>query len=226
MSSRLNPYVLFTVIILFVFDGLMIGLHLYFNWQYSFFNLDQEHNLPTTYQGLKYILLAAGCAVVAYTTWIRPVGEKFYAKFWGLLATGFAFLSVDEMGLLHENVERHATDLFPSLRPFLEERIFGAGYAGASWLIFYVAGALVLSPLLLYMAVFAYRKVGSHATYLVLGAVLVVLAAAGLEFLSTSGQATYNATMLWEESFELIGVSLAGLFVFEEVARRTARLKG
>ena len=219
-----NPYALFAVGVLLCLDVLMLVLHWRFGWEYEFFNLDREHNLPTSYQGLKYIVLATASFAVALTAWLRPVAQKFYAKFWVLLWVLFAFLSLDEMGQLHENIERHATDLIPGLQEFLQTRAFDAGWDGASWILFYAAAGLLLLPLALYMAYFAVRCLRPHWLFVGLGLVMVVFGAAGLEFLSTSGQSNYNTTMLFEEGLEMLGISTAAVFVFEELARRSELL--
>ena len=223
-QSTLNPYALFAVVVLVCLDLALIGLHVYFDWQFDFFNLDREHNLPTSYQGLKYIVLATSSFVVAYTSWLKPVASKFYAKFWLLLWGLFSFLCLDEMGLLHENIERHATDLFPSLEGFLQARAFDAGWSGASWILFYGVIGLLLLPLAGYMGYFAVRHLRPHWTYLALGFALVVFGAAGLEFLSTSGTSDYNTSIVFEEGLEMLGISVASTCVFQELARRTTLL--
>ena len=223
MSSRptYNLYVLFAVAFLVCLDIIFVALHVYFDWQYDFFNLDREHNLPTSYQGLKYIALATGSFVVAYTGWLKPTVHNFYTKFWVLLWGLFSFLCLDEMGLLHENIERHATDLFPGLKDFLQTQAFDAGWDAASWILFYALAGFLLLPLAGYMGYFAIRYLRPHWVYLVFGLGLVVFGAAGLEFFSTSGASDYNTSIVFEEGLEMLGISLAGTCVFQELARRT-----
>lgn len=93
------------------------------------FYVDLENNLPTWYQSVNFLFAAALLGAIGHTA--RREGRPF-ARHWGILALGFAYLSLDEMASLHERL----------INPL--QRIIQPGGAWApTWVIAGLIGAAV-----------------------------------------------------------------------------------
>ena len=202
-------------VILDIFFGY---LHYLNGWTYHMFNLDVEHNLPTLYQGAKYFVLAWICWFLTYYyAQTRRVPKR---TFWGLLALTLTWLGLDELGMLHEFLlDVYLVELFPAWEAWQRTQILTRGYSPESsrWIISYAVLALCTLPLSLHWLNLGRRLYARRLWPLGIALVLLV-GVVGLEYYGTSGVfgRYYNRIISFEEGFEMVAISIAGLFVFGE----------
>jgi hypothetical protein len=108
----------------------------------DFFYVDIENNLPTWYQSVNFLFAACLLGMIYHSA--RREGRPF-ARHWGILALGFAYLSLDEMASLHERL----------INPL--QRIIQPGGAWApTWVIAGLIGVVIVGlfflPFLLHLA--------------------------------------------------------------------------
>lgn len=126
-------------LILLLSDLFIIGLHLLFGKNQTFFNLDHERNLPTAYQSAKLIFLA-------FYFLINIKEQKFPKKIIGFIlpiSIFFLVLGFDELLEIHENIYR----IFEFLAFFRPETVVDAsqklGYHSSLWIIYYLPAILI-----------------------------------------------------------------------------------
>jgi hypothetical protein len=90
-----------------------------------FFNLDEEHNLPTFFSGL--ILLFASFLLALIYILKRKEKDRIY---WALLSLGFLYMTFDEMFMFHERF------VGPNMKRILGDNTTGIfHYAWLIWVI-------------------------------------------------------------------------------------------
>lgn len=166
----------------------------------TFFNLNAEANLPTTYTVLVFGLAFVILAIIA----IKNIQKKNkFAVHWTILALGMLFVSVDEGSMLHEIVVRPLTNLY-SNNPF---GIFTFGWVA------------ILGVLLVVFLVFFYKFIRSMPTrsrnLLGIASLVYISGAMGFEALGGMVIRVYTPNSIqffWvntmEESLELVGMCL------------------
>lgn len=158
----------------------------------NLFHLDAEANIPSIYAALLLLLAAALLALIGRSA-------QRDALYWKVLATIFAYLSIDEAVGLHELLTRPMQDLTGA-----------TGWLHFAWVI---PMALVTAVVFLLYLPFLLRLPRRTATAFVIAGVLYVGGAIGLELLSgvlmgpdASTSLAYQLTAAVEETLEFAGV--------------------
>lgn len=93
--------------LILVFDLLFLVAHLWLGQQWSgtlySFNLDDENNIPTIYQGVKLFSVGFLCWLNAYLLFKAKCKNSWVLGFFGVLGTGATYLAIDELTQIHEN---------------------------------------------------------------------------------------------------------------------------
>lgn len=159
------------------------------------FDLNQELNIPTWYQG---ILLFYSAILLHRIAGKVNSGKKIY---WNVLAFIFIILSMDEVSSIHEDISMYVGNYFKL-----------SGY-------FFFAWVIIAIPLLIILAIWLFpfiKKLPKQiAVAMVISALIYILGAVGMEMLGGKYAEIYfqhnlqfNTLSTIEESFELIGVTL------------------
>ena len=202
------------MLLLLFFDGLILLLHLTLGSVSTFFHLDFEHNVPTVYQAVK--LLSAGYLLLFG---ILELKEKFLdaAERWLLypLAALFIFLGLDEIGVLHENVDHYVREVFPAVADSMLVQAEQVGYFSSTWILYCLSLIILMGLYGLYALRFVIRF---RPKLLVLLIAFGGLLASTLvfEFLANQNHVDagrYQLLAIFEESSELFGISLGFVFV-------------
>jgi hypothetical protein len=177
----------------------------------TFFDLNQERNLPTWFSSS----LMLACALMLWRIGRQRAahGDR-EATYWRLLALGFLFLSLDETGMIHERLA-------------IENRgvLHGSGIFKRGW-VFAVALPAVAMVGLAFTR-FLRRLPSRTRKRFLLAAAVYLSGVMGFEALAgwvdfEVGQGTaYQGLTLIEETLEIFGI----VIFFAEV-ERTRRLQG
>jgi hypothetical protein len=182
----------------------------------GFFYVDDENNLPSWYQSIAYLFAAVLLALIA----LPLLREKLpFARYWAVLSAIFVFLSIDEIGSLHER----------TIEPL--QRLIGI--PEGAWAPTWVIPALVLVAIfaLVYLRFFFHLRWRERGQVL-LSALLLVGGAIGVEMANASlqlgpeiarKQTLHYALMAHiEEAFEMLGLLVFIDFLLGHLARRPA----
>jgi hypothetical protein len=179
----------------------------------GFFYVDDENNLPSWYQSIAYLFAALLLALIALPLWHRGAT---YARHWALLAAIFAFLSLDEVGSLHER----------TIEPL--QRLIGipSGAWAPTWVVLGLAFVALLA--LLYLRFFFHLSWRERGQVL-LAAALLVGGAIGVEMANSAvdlgpeiqrKQTLQYALMAHiEEGFEMLGLLVFIDFLLARLSR-------
>ncbi len=168
----------------------------------AFANLSEEGNLPTWYTSM---LLLACSALLFAIAW----AERRDRGHWLGLAVAFLYISVDELVVIHETLNEPLRQAFG---------LGGALYFG--WILPF--GALAAALGLLYMR-FLGRLPATVRLLFVTAGLVYVAGAAGTELPVGAWYArhggdnlVYGLLNLWQESLEILGLSVfcSGLFAY------------
>lgn len=172
--------------------------HDYVHGLIKLFNLDVERNVPTVFSTL--LLLSAAALLFHIRRHERLRDSRDVAR-WTVLAIGFGYMAIDEIGHLHELLIRPGREL-------LGDRAFGPFYY--AWVIPASAIVLVLAA---YFLGFLQRLPAPTRLGFTLGGLLFVGGAVGLEMLEGrhdelygERNLTYQAYVTLEEAMEMAGV--------------------
>lgn len=165
------------------------------------FSLDNEHNVPTYFSS--FLLLLAAVLLMMVAKYRRAIGARD-VRYWCVLSIIFAYLSIDELAVIHEMV----------IEP-LRNSMTLSGVLHFSWVLIGIVVVLVLAA---FYVRFIFRLPSLTRIQFILAACLYVGGALGVEmtggyYAANFGEdnITYSLITTLEESLELIGVSL---FVF------------
>jgi hypothetical protein len=186
----------------------------------SFFYVDDENNLPSWYQSIAYLFAALLLALIAIPLWRE---DEPFARHWFALSAIFIFLSLDEMGSLHER----------TIEPL--QRLIGipTGAWAPTWVVLGLALFALLA--LIYLRFFFHLRWRDRAQ-VALAALLLVGGAVGVEMANSSldlgpeierKQTFQYAVMVHiEEGFEMLGLLVFIDFLLARLARTpTLRLR-
>lgn len=179
----------------------------------TFFYVDEENNLPSWYQSVTYLFAAVLLALIALPR--RRQGAAF-ARHWAALAGIFVFLSLDEMGSLHERTTEPLQRLIEVPGPVWN----------STWV---VLGLLAVAAVgLAYLRFFLHLS-GRERTQVALAAGLLVGGAIGMEManaavnlgdLEVRKQTFRYAVMVHvEEALEMLGLAVFIDFLLGRLAR-------
>lgn len=207
MNLSISPkkvlrYLLLVILFLVIFNILAIYLKLskvdgIFKNIIYFFDVDHERNLPTFYSALA--LLAASFLLLIISVFHKNSRREHFQ--WKGLAFVFAFLSIDEMTVIHEQLFTPMQSLFNT-----------TGLLYYAWFIPYVAILLVL--LIIYTR-WLFRLPKRVMILFIISGFTFVLGAIGFEAISgyydeLYGQDNfaYCASYTVEETLEMCGVAI------------------
>jgi hypothetical protein len=179
----------------------------------SFFYVDDENNLPSWYQSIAYLFAALLLALIALPLWRD---DEPWARHWFALSAIFVFLSLDEIGSLHER----------TIEPL--QRLIGVptGAWAPTWVVLGLALFTVLA--LVYLRFFFHLRWRERAQ-VALAALLLVGGAVGVEMANSSlalgpeierKQTFQYAVMAHiEEGFEMLGLLVFIDFLLARLSR-------
>ena len=203
-----------------VLDLTLVHFHLERGGETFVFHLNHEHNVPAFYQGFKYLLASTAAFGLAYSDWISPQRITFFRSFWLLFWGLFGFFALDEVGLFHEHTEAYLLEFWPGLQNLLVRFAAAINYTGASWLVVYGLSGVLLLPVVIRTLLFSWRQYRPRSLWLYAGFALMIGGAVGVEYLTTA-KIISDEQIIYEEAFEMLGLSVASVFVFGEFLRRT-----
>jgi hypothetical protein len=184
-----------TIIAVFLFDALLILLHLFFGAANDLINLDKEGNIPTYYAGAK--LLAVGILILLLI--YRQPERTGWA--WLPLGIMFVYLAADEMLELHE---RLTFALYPAI------------FAGLAWFsnhVFYwvilFLPLIILAVAYIYFLIRYFSQIPPRTKTLYFAGLGLYVAVIALEFIGglfTDAPIGYHLMTL-EESAEFLGTT-------------------
>ena len=197
----------------FLLDFVVLGLFLIFP-QFDFFNMDYESNFPTMYQGIKLFTVATLAFNILILIKLSGKLTKRNAIVFSGFLLGFMFLAVDELGQIHDNIQKHLDQMLPVLK-----NLFGiaqsSGYDSSPWLIYYIP--IMIAALIFF--VFMIKEIRSNRLFLFLSffffsSVIV------LEFISSHStyflhRQDYVTLITFEEMSEQLGASFMLLFTLK-----------
>jgi hypothetical protein len=93
------------------------------------FNVNREYNLPTFYSALNLIFVSILLAIIA----IAHHRQHQPYRYWGILATIFGFLSIDEIISIHERFTEPISTYFP-----------GTAISPVAWVVPYSIAIIIL----------------------------------------------------------------------------------
>lgn len=180
-------------------------------------DLDGEGNLPTWFSSFQLALIALSLGFLALQP--RRIGETS-RRFWGLLAAGFLFWSLDETAMLHERVTALLGARYVDWLP---------GYLLKHWfLLVALLATLLLALRLLWSDLMKLWRAARRECGLALcGLLIAFLGGAGLEtvgyklFQGSVNPFLYQTEVCLEEFFEMLGASFL-LYAASSLARRQA----
>lgn len=174
----------------------------------TFFELDQEHNLPTWFSSAILCLSALLLAVIAT---LEPAGSRWTRYWWGLSLI-FLVLSLDEVASIHEKFNRPVRELLG----------IGASVYFA-WLVPAIVMLLVL--VLAYLRWFfslplKTRQLAALSGFLYVGGAVGLELLGGLVTSRLDGGTTYIAIATLEETLQMCGVLVWIYTLLDFVAAR------
>lgn len=160
---------------------------------YTYFNLDREHWVPTTFSAA---LLLYGAVLLAIVARRKRAAGGDYVVHWALLALAFAYLSIDEKFRVHEWA-------FNFMRPYIDVDV------PVFWVV--PAGVLTLIGVLAYTRFLFHLPPLFRALFVLAGA-LYVGGAIGWEIVGRAyalehgvDNFVYEQLANAEETFEMLG---------------------
>ena len=207
----------------FLLDFVVLGLFLIFP-QFDFFNMDYESNFPTMYQGIKLFTVATLAFNILILIKLSGKLTKRKAIVFSGFLLGFMFLAVDELGQIHDNIQKHLDQMLPVLK-----NLFGiaqsGGYNSSPWLIYYIP--VMIAALIFF--IFMIKEIKNNRLLLFLSffffsSVIV------LEFISSHStyflyHQSYVTLITFEEMSEQLGASFMLLFMLKAFNQQYDLLK-
>ena len=160
------------------------------------FDLDAEGNIPTFYSFLALLFSSVLLGAIAH---VKILDNDRYKKNWKILSFIFLYLSLDEIGQLHEDLT------YP-----MQKLLHPTGFLYAAWIvpIGFIAAIFALS-----YSKFLFHLPVSTKKLFIAAAALYIGGAMGVEMLggyvaSTTGQKNvfYVIVITLEESLEMLGI--------------------
>lgn len=211
------------LISLFLLDLFFIVMHVLF-FDKRLFNLDNEHNLPTNYQGLKLTFIGASALVPLIYAHLQKQLNKHIFFLWTTLAFCLAFVGIDDLSQFHEKLHEQLAEFSPTLWYGYVDFFQRFGYRATPWVLVYIPIGLFGAGFLLYAFPRLVKTYGFR-TWLpaIIGTFLFIFVAI-LEVIATSDIQSrfFRIWVIWEEYLELTGASLWGVTIMN-IARSAIR---
>ena len=189
--------------IFFLFDILIVLMHIFLRRSLGFFDLDKEGNLASLYAGIKLWMGATGALFYAWYLQ-RTASSRILVWAWGACAVMLAYLGLDDMMAIHER-----------LGFVINNRLHINGYYGESfnWLIYFSPLALLGAGVLYMVAKNLWYSHRTSALLIGVGTCIMILSllveAYGGYLLTHPPFSVpyYYVLIVTEESLEMIGTS-------------------
>jgi hypothetical protein len=207
----------------FLLDLFFIVMHVLF-FDKRLFNLDNEHNLPTIYQGLKLAFIGASALVPLIYAHLQKQLNRRVFFIWTTLAFCLAFVGIDDLSQFHEKLHEQFAEFSPALWYGYLDFFHRFGYRATTWVLVYFPIGLLGGGFLVYAFSNLVKAYGLKTWFpAIIGTFLFVFVAV-LEIISTSDIQSrfFRIWVIWEEYFELTGASLWGVTILN-IARSTIR---
>ncbi len=214
MTTAYNqkPWFVFSAFI--ILDIFIVLLHIWGGFRYDLLNLDLERNIPTVYQTIKYIFIGFMSFGVILQMKLQKILDWTQAIFWSVLGSSIVFLGLDEIGELHENLEKLIKLIYPNIETIFNDRFFSRGFVSSPWILYVSLALILLSPFMLWFLWFSIKKFKYRNFYIIFPIILFVSVIV-LEYIATSWVHPwiYNTLVVIEEYFEMLGISILSIFV-------------
>ncbi len=181
-------------------DLIIIASHILFGYKSDFFNLDVEANVPTYYQGIKFLIVGFFLFVV----FLR--GRLIFLI---PLAVLLLYLGIDEIVQIHENFGSLVKTHVPSFAAAVESLIKTLEYKSSKWVIYLAPVILITLGYVFFISLYAKIKKYDSFPPLAAGSILFLFVIVFEIINSWKGHSwlTYQILMTFEESFEIFGTS-------------------
>lgn len=210
-----NDWTVKVLVYLLVIDFLVIGLHILLGDWSTLFHLDYEHNIPTIVQSLKLFTVGYLTMFTLIQSW--KVLSTYQKRLLLPLSGLFIFIGLDELGQIHENVDRFVREISPE---FADSVLFFAqsiGYVSSTWMIYYIPFFIFTGIYGLFLLHYILKHKPHHFfTGLLFG--LLMFFVLLFEFVSNQGQVDQNVYQIYvtlEESAEMIGISIGSFLALQ-----------
>jgi len=209
------------------FDGVFVAVYLFsafvLHAQHSklflFVNLDAEANPPAWYSGIQLFVIA----IAFFVVWSRLVPERRkitpLRPLWLLLGIGFAYLSADEIGQIHEQLS------YAGYLLHLNARLGGHALFGDRWEWLYLAIGVILLIAFWKQLALVSRDWRSESIWFVVGFVLLFFGAFVMEAIHIRFHRRFffgwreYLEIAFEEGIEMVGATILLLPVFRVLSQ-------
>ena len=179
------------------FEVLLVALHFGFG-DLRFFNLDREYNFPSWFSGIQLAVIGVVCIIPFHT----ESQNLPFRCIWFILASGFFYLSFDEIMAVHESfLRQEALDMVPGtslLRGLPPWQIVFAPFAIITAIVF----ALFFKPRFIPKSTAWYFLIGGFACW----GLAFVFEGTAMSFFIPNGW--YQQEVALEEFSEMAGATL------------------
>ena len=198
----------FTLDALFVLLYLgAVALHLSHSRYFVLVDLDAEANPPSWYSGAQLFLISIGYFMLASRLIPSRTKVRSLRPLWMAMGLGFAFLSMDEVGSIHERIGSLLYEL----------RVFNHIPFTDQWMWVYVIIAIVLLVAFYKQLILVWREWRVETVLFLIGFVVLALGAFVLEGLHLWHHLHHFwifAEVALEEGLEMLGATILLLPVF------------
>ena len=198
---------------LFLVDAGLVLVHVLLHQANDWFSLDQEANLPTLYQSLKYYTFGY---LAFFNVWLISFYKllpSVYRFFWGSLGALLIFLGLDELGRIHETLRDFIPQSFPFVAVWVARVAEYLHYTGSDWVIYFVPFILGFLIAAVFWVRFAYRHYRGRLPLLLTSFALMLIVPVW-EYIGSGGVGSwYPFFGVSEEYFEMTAISFLAGFV-------------
>jgi len=203
------------LVVLLILDLIVVSLHVFLGDWTTYFHLDHEHNFPTIYQSLK--ILTAGYITLFSLIQFWPTLSTYKKWLLAPLSILFIFFGLDELGQIHESVDRFVREMNPDFADGLLVFAQNAGYVSSTWILYYLPLFMLVGMYGLFIFYYILKRQRHHFPTLLFTSFVIFLIQV-FEFVSNQGQVDsllYEQFIVREELAEMIGLSLAAFFAIQ-----------
>jgi hypothetical protein len=222
-----------TLRVALAFDGALLALYVIgvlFAYQnpnlFFLLDLEAEGNPPSWWYGSQQLLLALAFLLLASRLFDRIEDIRRFRALFLVSAIGFGFVSLDEVGEVHEIGSRilvdlkfigHAEQWFEQSVLHIKHRLHGGGI----WIAVYALIGVVLLFWLVPQIIRAYKVWSRQVTTVAVGFGIFAFSAAVLQvvgYFTKRGTAAHFIYVFTEQALKMVGISIALYGVVQVVA--------